>query len=81
MLSLMQNIMIIAATLWVLGYLYYSFFQHIAERIAYDLRGRYLRALLHQEVAFFETNNVESMPSDIGQYFQTISTGIGESYG
>ena len=81
MLELLQNIMIIAFSLWALGYLYYALFQQIAERIAYDLRGKYLRALLYQEVAFFEKNNVESMPSDIGQYFQTISTGIGESYG
>ena len=53
----------------------------MAEKIAYDLRGKYLKALLKQEIAFFEKNNVESMPSDIGQYFQTISLGIGEAYG
>jgi ABC-type bacteriocin/lantibiotic exporter with double-glycine peptidase domain len=39
-----------------------------------------LRALLKQEVAFFEMNNVETMPTDIGQYFETISLGIGESF-
>ena len=33
-----------------------------------------------QEIAYFEQNNVEAMPSDIGQYFNTISLGIGESY-
>mmetsp|Transcript_18843 Transcript_18843/g.32199 ORF Transcript_18843/g.32199 Transcript_18843/m.32199 type:complete len:85 (-) Transcript_18843:973-1227(-) len=33
-----------------------------------------------QEVEFFERNNVEAMPSDIGQYFNTISLGIGESF-
>ena len=81
MLDLLKNILIVAFCLWLLGYLYYALFQQLAERIAYDLRGKYLRALLKQEVGFFEKNNVESMPSDIGQYFQTISTGIGESYG
>jgi ATP-binding cassette, subfamily B (MDR/TAP), member 1 len=81
MFALFKNIMIIAAVMWCLGYIYYSFFQHIAEKIAYELRGKYLRALLRQEVSYFELNNVEAMPSDIGQYFQTISTGIGESYG
>lgn len=39
-----------------------------------------MRALLRQEVAFFENNKVEQMPSDIGQYFNTISLGIGENY-
>ena len=33
-----------------------------------------------QEVEYFERNNVEAMPSDIGQYFNTISQGVGESY-
>jgi ABC-type bacteriocin/lantibiotic exporter with double-glycine peptidase domain len=66
MLDLLKNIMIVAALLWILGYMQYALFQQIAERIAYDLRGKYLRALLKQEVGFFEKNNVESMPSDIG---------------
>ena len=39
-----------------------------------------MRALLRQEVAYFEHNYVESMPSDIGQYFNTISLGIGECF-
>ena len=52
----------------------------MSEVIAIDLRGKYLRALLRQEVAYFERNNVESMPSDIGQYFNTVSLGIGENF-
>ena len=39
-----------------------------------------MRALLKQEVAYFEKNNVEAMPSDIGQYFNTVSLGIGENF-
>jgi hypothetical protein len=31
-------------------------------------------------VAYFEMNNVETMPTDIGQYFETISMGIGEAF-
>jgi hypothetical protein len=45
-----------------------------------NLRGKYLRALMIQEVEYFERNNVASMPTDIGNYFGTISQGIGESY-
>jgi ABC-type bacteriocin/lantibiotic exporter with double-glycine peptidase domain len=54
--------------------------QQISETIAIDLRGKYLRALLKQEVAFFEMNSVETMPTDIGQYFNQISLGIGEAF-
>jgi ABC-type multidrug transport system fused ATPase/permease subunit len=48
--------------------------------IAIDLRSRYLSSLLKQEISYFEMNSVESMPSDIGQYFNSISLGIGESF-
>jgi ribosomal protein L20 len=59
-------VLIIASILWVFGYIYFAFFQALAETIAINLRGKYLRALMIQEVEFFERNNVEAMPSDIG---------------
>jgi ATP-binding cassette subfamily B (MDR/TAP) protein 1 len=80
MKQLLGTVLAIAAILWFNGYVYFAFFQQLAEIIAIDLRGKYLRSLMVQEVAFFELNNVEAMPSDIGQYFNTISQGIGESY-
>jgi ABC-type multidrug transport system fused ATPase/permease subunit len=80
MRQLLLTILLISSILWICGYLFYAFMQHIAETIAIELRGKYLRALMIQEVEFFERNHVESMPSDIGQYFNTISLGIGESY-
>ena len=79
--GLLKKILAVAITLWFFGYVSYSFMQQIAEIIAIDLRGKYLRALLKQEVSFFEMNNVEQMPTDIGQYFGTISQGVGEAFG
>ena len=46
MLDLLAKILTVAGVLWVLGYIYYAFFQTVAERIAYDLRSRYLKAIL-----------------------------------
>ena len=63
---LLKNILGVSAVIWFFGYIQYAFMQQIAETIAIDLRGKYLRALLRQEVAFFEMNNVETMPTDIG---------------
>jgi len=54
MKGLMRGILIISFSLWIIGYIYYSFFQHVAETIAINLRGRYLRALMVQEIAYFE---------------------------
>ena len=45
---------VISAVLWVSGYFQYAFLQHIAEKLSFDLRSRYLRALLKQETEFFE---------------------------
>lgn len=72
---------IAAFTIWLLGYIYYSFMQSVAERVTMQMRSMYLRALFKQEVAFFERNNVESMPFDVGHYFALIHVGLGESFG
>jgi len=37
---------IIAAVLWTTAYVQYAFMQHAAERLAFDLRNKYLAALL-----------------------------------
>jgi ABC-type multidrug transport system fused ATPase/permease subunit len=45
---------IISGVLWISGYFQYAFLQHMAEKLSFDLRSRYLRALLKQETEFFE---------------------------
>jgi hypothetical protein len=35
----------------------------MAEKLSFDLRSRYLRALMNQETAFFEKQQVEALPS------------------
>lgn len=81
MVALLKNILVVAAIIWVLAYLNYALMQMSAEQLTIKLRGQYLRSLLKQEVAFFEKNNVEQMPSDIGQYFTKINKGLGDSQG
>ncbi len=49
--------------------------------MSFDLRSRYLHAILRQEVAFFEKENVEQLPSMIGENFSIITEAIGEKYG
>lgn len=60
---------ILAASNWFAGYVQYAFLQHMAERLSFDLRSRYLRALLRQETAYFENRQVEAMPSQIAGHF------------
>lgn len=75
----MKVILTVAAIIWVIAYLNNALMEQATEQLTIKLRGLYLRSLLRQEVSFFEKNNVEQMPSDIGQYFTTISKGLGDS--
>ena len=44
--ALMYQILVVAAALWLLGYAYHTVFLQIAEKIQFDLKSKYLRALL-----------------------------------
>jgi len=52
-------VMMIATLLFVFSYIFYAFYQHLAENICLDLRKRYITALMRQEVGYFEINKVE----------------------
>ena len=56
-------ITLVGVGIWIFGYVYYAFWQHVAENISFDLRSRYLSKLLQQEISFFEKQNVEQLPS------------------
>jgi len=71
----------LCAIQWVFGYLQFACLQSAAERLSFDLRSLYLSALLKQEPEFFEKQQVESLPSQIAEYFQAIGEGVGEKVG
>jgi ABC-type bacteriocin/lantibiotic exporter with double-glycine peptidase domain len=50
---------LIALSLFGFSYVLYAFWSHLAQNITIDLRKRYIEALMHQEIAYFETNKVE----------------------
>merc|ERR1719246_308407 len=64
--------------LFTFSYMFYAFWQHLAENITTDLRKRYIVALMRQEVAFFEKNKVEELPAQISEVFETVKTSLGE---
>ncbi|CDW72274.1 abc transporter [Stylonychia lemnae] len=69
---------LMAVATWIAGYIYYAFWQHIAENISYDLRMRYLQSLLSQDVEYLEHIKVQYLPSQIGEQFNLISESIGQ---
>jgi ATP-binding cassette subfamily B (MDR/TAP) protein 1 len=78
---LLTNISIISGVLWITAYFQYAFLQHMSEKLSFTLRGKYLDSLMRQETAFFEKQKVESIPSQIQEYFSAISNGSGEKVG
>ena len=71
-------VILIATSLFVCAYMFFAFWQHLAENITTDLRMRYIRALMRQEIAFFEETKVEELPAQISEIFETIKASIGE---
>lgn len=52
-------ISIVAVAIFLCSYIFFAFWQHLAENISMDLRSRYMTALLQQEIAYFENMKVE----------------------
>ena len=74
-------IALICVATYLCSYLGYSSMQISAERVSFKLRARYLSNLMKQEIAFFEKQQIEALPSKISEYFTHISEGSGEKTG
>jgi ATP-binding cassette subfamily B (MDR/TAP) protein 1 len=62
----------VAMVIFVFSYIFFSFWQHLAENISLRLRKIYLRALLNQEIAYFEQMKIEQIPAQMGEIFETV---------
>ena len=71
-------VILVAVGLFLFCYLFFAFWQHLAENITTDLKKRYLKALLSQEIAFFEERKVEQIPIQMFEIFEVIKGTIGE---
>ena len=63
MSTIASNVILLAASLFILSYVFYAFWQHLAENIIADLRIKYLKALMRQEIGYFEVTKVEEIPA------------------
>ena len=52
-------ITIVGLGTWLFGYVFFAFWQHLAENISFNLRMRYLNQILRQDITYFELQNVE----------------------
>ena len=47
-------ICLVSVLIFVFAYIFFAFWQHLAENISLKLRKMYLKSLLNQEIAYFE---------------------------
>ena len=59
----------------------FAFMQISSEKLSFKLRARYLASLMKQEVEYFETQQIEALPSKMAEYFTHIAEGSGEKCG
>ena len=52
-------VLIIVGLLFIFCYIFYAFWQHLAQNITRNLRKKYLWALMNQEISYFELNQIE----------------------
>ena len=74
-------IALICVATYFCTYIGYASMQISAERVSFKLRARYLANLMRQEIAYFENQTIEALPSKISEYFTHISDGSGEKTG
>ena len=63
---------LVSATIFVFSYIFFAFWQHLAENISMNLRKIYLKALLNQEIAYFEHIQIEQIPTQMSEIFETV---------
>lgn len=78
--SVSKIVAAIAVAIWVFAYVFFAFWQHLAENISLRLRKLYLQALLQQEIAYFERVKIEEIPAKMGEIFETVQNSVGEKY-
>ena len=67
--------------IWVTTYLYFTFLVIMSERVGRKTRVAYLRAILQQDISWFDENNATELPSRVTRECATITKALGEKMG
>lgn len=67
--------------IWLVTYLYFVFLVIMAERIGKKTRVNYLRAILAQDISWFDSINVTELSARLSKECQAIQKALGEKMG
>ena len=66
--------------MWVLSFIFFSFWSNIAEKVGYEYKYRYLHAVLKQEAAWYDEKDSQELPSKISSECASIQKATGEKF-
>ncbi|CDW84334.1 abc transporter [Stylonychia lemnae] len=72
---------IIGAVIWVTSYFYYALLVIMSERVGQKTRVAYLRAILQQDISWFDKTNVTELSARLTKECQAIQKALGEKMG
>ena len=68
----------IGAAIFVTSYLMFAFWMMLGERVAIQIRVAYFRAVLRQDVEWFDTSNPQELSTKINQQCMLVQKAVGE---
>jgi ABC-type multidrug transport system fused ATPase/permease subunit len=71
----------IGGFIWITTYLYFTFLVIMSERVGRKTRVAYLKAILQQDISWFDENNATELPSRLTRECATITKALGEKMG
>ncbi len=66
---------------WFGSYLVYAFWGIISTKVGFYYRREYLRAILKQDAAWFESFDILSLPSKVSKECLSVQAAAGEKFG
>jgi ATP-binding cassette, subfamily B (MDR/TAP), member 1 len=75
------ELVIIGAIIWVTSYFYFTFLVMVSERLGRKTRIAYLKAILQQDIAWFDEINVTELSARLSKECQAITKALGEKMG
>merc|ERR1719295_1419289 len=72
---------ILSAVLWILSWIFVTCLNLAAARQVFRIRGEFLRAVLRQDIAWYDTNTSTDFASRLTEDLNKLQEGIGEKIG
>lgn len=66
---------------FIFAYLYFYCFYTVGQKVVYEYKWRYLKALLQQETEWYDERNAEELPSKVNSELKDIEFGSGKAFG